>query len=336
MDSGKSGTAWAKRLALLTGIVQRVNGFRGVQVSRLEEGRCLPHGEWVRHTSRPVREVGRRHALPNGEMVLCLKGAARLVLCGNNSTAPSFDYIELVPGRAIVIPSGAAHCETFERPALPFALVWLVFPPGVVLINRASYGANRKLAHESVTLDSPESRVVVRSFLRELDGELSLRPLFTEMRLRALLLDLLVQLSRSAKSISNEPPNSAPAQRWHRLLTREAIRFLEANCTRPVSLGEVAARLHLSPNYLSTIFHRECGKTLREYTIALRVERARKMLAETSEPIKAIAELAGFSDEYYFSRVFKRVVGMPPGAFRRSEESPKAGGRESIVPRARQ
>lgn len=50
----------------------------------------------------------------------------------------------------------------------------------------------------------------------------------------------------------------------------------------------------------------------------LRIELACSLLLTTSQPLKVIAEEVGFCDEYYFSRVFRRLRGLPPGAFRQT------------------
>jgi AraC-like DNA-binding protein len=55
-----------------------------------------------------------------------------------------------------------------------------------------------------------------------------------------------------------------------------------------------------------------------EYVRKLRVEKARKELLTTDKPLSTIAFDAGFSDQAHFSRVFKELTGLTPGAFRRS------------------
>jgi AraC-like DNA-binding protein len=263
-------------------------------------------------------------------LVICLSGAARLVLDSEEGPDRGHTHVTLLPGRLVLVPAGEFHYETFARRSRPFTLVWVVFAPEVVLVSRTLYNRSGK-NWTAVTLDHPQARMAAANFLREIELELAGARPFLEVRACALLTDLLVQLSRNLADSPAQRPDSTAAQRWHRALIREAVRYLEDNFTRPVSVREIASRLHLSPNYLSTLFHRECGQTLRGYLVRLRVERARRLLRETDHPIKAIAGLAGFSDEYYFSRVFRRTLGHPPGAFRASEKSAKPGGAKSIV-----
>ena len=320
---------------LLKSIIQRVSGLGRIPLARLAGKTCPPHKEWVSHTPTRPMEISRPHSLPHPELVLCLSGAARLVLDSEEESDRGHTHVTLLPGRLVLVPAGEVHYETFARRCSPFTLVWVVFAPEVIIVSRTSYNRAGK-NWLAVTIDHPQARMAAASFLREIELELAGARPFLEIRARALLTDLLVQLSRAVVISPVQPPDSTAVQRWHRVLIREAIRYLDENFTRPVSVGEVASRLHLSPNYLSTIFHRECGQTLRGYLVRLRVERARQLLRETHHPIKAIAGLAGFSDEFYFSRVFRRILGRPPGAFRALlEKNAKAGGAKSIAGRGR-
>lgn len=310
--------------------LRRVGALRTLAVARLVGSGCSPHAEWVRFSGRSLQEVGRPHSLPCDEIVVCLQGAARLALGAGQDEAGRHPYVSLSPGRGVLIPAGAVHYETFERRSETFALLWVVFPPGMVVVAQNGYNADRTTSGRNVTMDGSPSRVAAARFLRELGAELAGAPPFSEVRVHALLMDLLVHLSRTSPA---QAPDSLAARRWRRFLVRDATRYLDENYSRPVSLGEVARRLRLSPNYLSTIFHHECGQTFRDYLAGVRVKRAQQLLCETGRPLKAIARAVGLSDEYYFSRVFKRVVGVPPGAFRKAEESPRTGGSASIAGR---
>ena len=74
---------------------------------------------------------------------------------------------------------------------------------------------------------------------------------------------------------------------------------------------------------LSTLrrrFRAATGIPLHAYALQRRVDRARDLLAETDEPIKAIAERLGYGDVYYFSHEFRLRVGISPAAYRRSRQ----------------
>jgi two-component system response regulator YesN len=96
-----------------------------------------------------------------------------------------------------------------------------------------------------------------------------------------------------------------------------ALRFMRENFGRDLSLQDVAARVNLSPGYLSSLFKKELNVNFVDYLNGLRVEKAKAMLAGTYLKSYEIAEKVGYSDTTYFSRVFKKVTGTGPHEYRR-------------------
>ena len=85
-----------------------------------------------------------------------------------------------------------------------------------------------------------------------------------------------------------------------------------------VSLDEIASEVHLVPRYVCTLFKRETGMTITEYMVGEKIELAKRLIIMRRQTLTEIAETCGFSDYNYFSRVFKRIVGMTPGEYRKS------------------
>ena len=102
----------------------------------------------------------------------------------------------------------------------------------------------------------------------------------------------------------------------HASALRKAQRYIWENYTRKISLEDIAAASGLSAPYFSTIFNEEMGEKLSSHLNRLRVERAASMLKETGKPLKEIAELCGFEDQSWFSKVFKSLTGVSPGKYR--------------------
>lgn len=84
------------------------------------------------------------------------------------------------------------------------------------------------------------------------------------------------------------------------------------------ALSEIAENAGLSPVALLRRFRRAFGQTPSEYLSELRIGLAEHLLCETELPLAAIADECGYENEYYFSTVFKKKVGVPPGVYRRS------------------
>ena len=88
------------------------------------------------------------------------------------------------------------------------------------------------------------------------------------------------------------------------------------------SLKELAALAGVHPAHLARSFHRASGATIGDYLRGLRIDRACKALTASSHPIATIALDAGFADQSHFSRVFRRVTGETPRAWRQRTQNP--------------
>jgi len=102
----------------------------------------------------------------------------------------------------------------------------------------------------------------------------------------------------------------------HSSVLRKAQRFIWENYSRKINLEEISKASGLSAPYFSTIFNEEMGEKLSRYLNRLRVEKAAALLTETNKPMNLIAELCGFEDQSWFSKVFKSFTGVNPGRYR--------------------
>jgi two-component system, response regulator YesN len=100
--------------------------------------------------------------------------------------------------------------------------------------------------------------------------------------------------------------------------------YIRENFRRDIRLGEISEKLGITPDYLSKAFKRHTGETPLKHIIRLRMNEAKQLLAAKPElDVRAVGELVGYEDQFYFSRVFKTHVGLYPSEFRgaRSESS---------------
>ncbi|MFB5760853.1 helix-turn-helix domain-containing protein [Paenibacillus medicaginis] len=97
---------------------------------------------------------------------------------------------------------------------------------------------------------------------------------------------------------------------------KEAIAFMRGNLVHNITLQQVAAHIHVHPNYLSDLFKRETGRNYIEFVTAERMERAMTALSATSLRVKEIAKSVGYEDMKYFTRLFKRHTGLTPSEYR--------------------
>lgn len=100
-----------------------------------------------------------------------------------------------------------------------------------------------------------------------------------------------------------------------------ARRFIEAHFDQPFSLAEAADQAHLSPSHFCSCFTRQFGAPPREYAMRLRLQRSAQLLANQDLAVFQVAELVGFSDALYFSRLFHERYGVSPTQFRRQQQA---------------
>ncbi len=93
-------------------------------------------------------------------------------------------------------------------------------------------------------------------------------------------------------------------------LIHQAENFIEYHYMDKISLDDVARELNISKHYLCSVFKKETGENMSLYINRLRIEKAKQMLLESDIKIKEIFEKIGYSDQQYFSKVFKKITGM--------------------------
>jgi len=101
-------------------------------------------------------------------------------------------------------------------------------------------------------------------------------------------------------------------------LVRQAMAYVHEHYAEPISRENLAHNLGMSSDYLTLCFRGEVGMTFIAYLNRYRVNQAKVLLAESDKNVTEIAMAVGFSDSGYFSRVFRRQVGISPDAYRRT------------------
>ena len=101
------------------------------------------------------------------------------------------------------------------------------------------------------------------------------------------------------------------------LKIREAKKYIEENYWRTdISLNSAASMVNVSPNHFSAIFSQEEEVTFIEYLTSVRIERAKKLLLNSSMKCSDITFEVGYNDPHYFSFIFKKNVGISPRDYR--------------------
>ena len=108
-------------------------------------------------------------------------------------------------------------------------------------------------------------------------------------------------------------------------IMHKAFAYIRIHYAEKISLEDVAREVYLSPSYFSKVFKEEQGCTFREYLTSYRIEKSKSLLIDKSNRIADISVMVGFEDQSYFTKVFKRIVGISPNKFRDANGRMRSG-----------
>ena len=145
------------------------------------------------------------------------------------------------------------------------------------------------------------------------DFETKERP-YAVQSMRATALGIMALLCKEYSQ-----PSEANCAEVHLLSAiKLALGYIYSEIDKPLTLDEIASAAKLSKYYLAREFHRITGYTVVSYINRVRCDNAAKLLTETGKNIESIARSCGFSNISYFTRTFKKNIGMLPGEYRRT------------------
>ncbi len=105
------------------------------------------------------------------------------------------------------------------------------------------------------------------------------------------------------------------------------VQYLKDNYDRKITLDDVAAHVYLSRSYVSSIFKKEMGEGIFPYLNRIRVEKSKVLLLNDRVSLADVGGLCGFSDQSYFTKIFRNQVGMTPKRFRECRGKPEKHGK---------
>lgn len=215
---------------------------------------------------------------------------------------------DVLPGRTVrAAPDGTTACALFADDPPELLITDLTLPDmdGLDLVERLSEITGQPHL-PALILSSRGFTSADAERAEQHNGVVLLgRDILTEAETARLLRAMLERARRGDPA----------AQRSHAPV-RHALAFLEQHYRHRFSRWQVAQAAGISEDHLGRLFHREIGVTLWEYLTRLRISRAKERLARSDDSVQAIARAVGFHDRAYFSRVFRKVTGVAPHAYR--------------------
>jgi AraC family transcriptional regulator len=234
-----------------------------------------------------------------------------VVLDGRMAATIGEREFEVSRGEVALTNVGQSH----SAHALQIEFVSIGVSP--ILVNElvTEIGLMRTSA-DIVFLSSVITDETLTRLARAIVGEMSAERVGHAAMLDALVRQVVIHLLRGhltvRKSDQIELSRAGPVDR--RL--RRAIEFIHDNFGREIAVEEIASAAYLSEYHFARFFKQISGVTPHVYLANLRLERARKLLAETALPISEIASLVGYQSQSHFTKMFKSVTGVTPRAYR--------------------
>lgn len=127
-------------------------------------------------------------------------------------------------------------------------------------------------------------------------------------------------MEMTAIVIRELPKRELPKPGSYETMIRKTLEFLSVHYLEEITIERCARELGFNTSYLSHSFRKQIGVTFHQYLINLRLNLAEWYLDNTDMPIPRVSESAGFVSLKTFYRVFRKCVGMSPGAFREREK----------------
>lgn len=105
----------------------------------------------------------------------------------------------------------------------------------------------------------------------------------------------------------------------------EAKEYIRQHYNQNMTLNDISKQFFINPYYFSQLFKKKTGMTYQNYLINYRIDRAKKLLAETDLRIYEVCKLVGYSDVNHFNQIFDRSEGMKPSEYRQRYKKEEEG-----------
>lgn len=230
-------------------------------------------------------------------MIYCVKGEGWVVMNGNRRL--------IRPNQLLIIPRGTPHSYGSSE-ANPWTIYWLHF------LGTNSEQYFRHLIPDyhlfSIGLEKePQITTLFGEIYDILQNGFTLDNMILASQILTHLMgfiffmnhDYQLHLKTSSQDIE------------------ESIQYMVKHLNQNLTLEELARRVNLSVSHYSYLFKNKTGYSPIDYFLRLRVQRACQYLDITNLKVEAIAAKLGFKDPYYFSRLFHKIMGVSPVAYRK-------------------
>lgn len=227
-----------------------------------------------------------------------------LIVRGLKSIVPWQEYACFV---AAVAYDGVTGAETIRR-----------FKPDMVLCDIRMPGQDGLTMLAGLRSEYPDMQITVISGYRDFEYarralELgAVRYLLKPTKLEEIREALAAMTEKISRGPDTEPEIDS-------FVVRGALKYIREHIPEKFTLQDVADQVYVSSWHLCKLFKKHMGENFSEICRRERVEQAKRLLRDPSLRVHEVADMTGFSDVTHFSKVFKRIVGLPAGEYRNTE-----------------
>lgn len=250
------------------------------------------HHDTVKNSNFPYL-----HWHPNVELLL--------VTAGEGCCMISQETYELRPGNLVIVNANFPHAIG-SKTSIKYDC----------LIVDTDFCTQSGLPTEKLRFESLISSEKAAALYREIVREIEAEHRFRQAGIRAAVLNLMLYLSRNhLDDISMNQPRATAANENIKL----AMGYIKSHIDQKLTLDVLASEVGLSKYYFLREFKNTTAMTPVEYINSVRCENAKKLLLKEKYTIHEVAQKCGFTNDSYFSKVFRHYTGLLPSEFQKSK-----------------
>ncbi|WP_409344668.1 helix-turn-helix domain-containing protein [Paenibacillus sp. MBLB4367] len=272
---------------------------------------------WIQRNRHDIRDMPGMHTHEFVELIYVTEGRATHLF-------QDISY-EIRAGDVFVINPGEMHGYAGE-PDQHIEIVNCLFEPGFIqtsLLRELNisdsldffyvqpFFQKETRFHHKLNLRGTEAADIM-DILEHIHAEMGRRRPGFRPLIQLKMIELFILLSR----YYNERKTNAGSVPPGELLVLRVCGYVDRHYNEKLTLPLFSELFHIGVRQLNRYFNRYVGCSVIEYVHRIRMEKAKRLLAETGEKIVVVAEMVGYEDPAFFSKLFTRTVGFSPGKYR--------------------
>lgn len=223
-------------------------------------------------------------------------------------------------GDVFLFGANQVHCITDREPEKPMLLFNLQFESRLIWSPLSNMLNERYLQFfngKCERLDPfADSTARIARIMKQIMQENQAKNVGYQLMIKAYLYQIIGELIRGCGVSFEEPADGARQRSLFGM--DQAMTYINGHLDAPLSLEEIASVAGFTRTYFSTLFTELNGLTTWDYITIRRIERSCELLRKTDLPIIEVAQRCGYENLSNFNRMFLRIVGTSPSAYRRT------------------